>query len=215
MRETVGDAPRRLPQHSQIEAGRAAHARFIHPNIVGLWHARHTTPHTSSLIMSQKNQIIWHREDVVHLIELYKDNVCLWQVKHYSYKNRNARDAALRKILDCLKKQMPDVTSSDIKKKKLHTLRSQYRREMKLVKESSKSGAGAEEIYKPKLWCFDAFGFLYDGEEIRESISTLDLEEDEVRKQCISFIIICYHQIYLFLLHLHAWIFTAPTWDFI
>ena len=120
-----------LPQHSGFFVARASK----HPQPI-------------SLAMSHKLQIHWRREDIVHLIELYESNVCLWKVKHQLYKDRNARDASMKKILDNMKNQMPDVTSPDIRNK-LHTLRSQYRREMKLVKESMKFGAGIEEIYKP------------------------------------------------------------------
>ena len=31
--------------------------------------------------MSQKYQLHWRREDVIQLIELYKDNMCFWQVR--------------------------------------------------------------------------------------------------------------------------------------
>ena len=51
------------------------------------------------------------------LIGFYKENVCLWQVKHRLYKDRNARDAAMKMIYHSLKQQMPVVTSADIKNK--------------------------------------------------------------------------------------------------
>lgn len=129
--------------------------------------------------MAQKGPLHWRREDVIKLIDLYKANVCLWQVNHHNYRDRNARDGAMRRIQTSLKKQMTGVTGPDIKNK-LHTLRSQYRRELRAMKESTRSNDGGH-VYRPRLWCFDAFHFLNDAEEIRDPISVLDFEEEEVR----------------------------------
>ena len=57
--------------------------------------------------------------------------------------------------------------------KKLHTLKTQFNREMSAIKASQKSGAGTEDLYSPKLWCFDTLRFLADG-EARASTSNLD-----------------------------------------
>lgn len=51
-------------------------------------------------IMAEKAPLHWRRENIMELIDICKDNVCLWQVRHRLYKDRNARDAAMRKILD-------------------------------------------------------------------------------------------------------------------
>lgn len=102
--------------------------------------------------MSQKSQLRWRHEDVIHVTELYKDNVCLRQVHHHLDKNRNTSDVAVMQILACLKKQVLDKASSDIKNK-LHILLSQHQREVKLMN-STESNAGAEEINKSKFWCF-------------------------------------------------------------
>lgn len=47
---------------------------------------------------------------------------------------------------------------------KVHSLKGQFRKEMKDFKTSQKSGAGTDNLYVPKLWCFDALRFLTDGE---------------------------------------------------
>ncbi|KAK3880445.1 hypothetical protein Pcinc_015047 [Petrolisthes cinctipes] len=58
--------------------------------------------------------------------------------------------------------------------KKLHTLRSQFRREVKTVKASQRSGVGTDVVYIPKLWCYNSLSFLGDGDILRDSTSTLD-----------------------------------------
>ena len=47
--------------------------------------------------------------------------------------------------------------------KKLHLLRSQFRKEMKA---SQKSGARIDEVCIPKLWCLSALAFFGDGDSI-------------------------------------------------
>ena len=56
------------------------------------------------------------------------------------------------------------IIPPEIIMKKLHTLRGQYRREMKEMKTLQKSGAGTDDLYLPRLWCYDALAFLGDGD---------------------------------------------------
>ena len=46
--------------------------------------------------------------------------------------------------------------------KKLHILKSQYRREVKEMKTSQKSGVGTDDLYLPRLSCYDALVLLGD-----------------------------------------------------
>ena len=48
-------------------------------------------------------------------------------------------------------------------KKKLHGIRTQYLAELQKIKKSEASGAGHDDIYLPKLWCFKILQFLYQG----------------------------------------------------
>ncbi|XP_066945368.1 uncharacterized protein [Macrobrachium rosenbergii] len=57
--------------------------------------------------------------------------------------------------------------------KKLDTLRNQHRRELRLMCNSKKSGAGSDETYTPKLWCFDILSFLNDGDYVRPAVSNM------------------------------------------
>ena len=66
------------------------------------------------------------------------------------------------------------VITQDELVKKLHTLRGQFRKEMKDMKASHKSGADTKDLYVPKLWCFDALMFLADGDIPRDATSNLD-----------------------------------------
>lgn len=115
----------------------------------------------------------WTKALTLKLIELYRDRPCLYQIKSDLYKNRIEKTKAYADILHHIQIVNP-VCSLEILKKKLNTLRSQYRKELKLMNTSRKSGAGTHEVYVPKLWCFYELRFLDDGELQRESTSNLD-----------------------------------------
>ena len=59
-------------------------------------------------------------------------------------------------------------------RKKIHTLRNQFRAENKKMNALKKSGVGADDSLTPRLWCFELFSFLKDGDEKRPSVSSLD-----------------------------------------
>uniref|UniRef100_A0A0P4VTV1 MADF domain-containing protein n=1 Tax=Scylla olivacea TaxID=85551 RepID=A0A0P4VTV1_SCYOL len=115
----------------------------------------------------------WTRANTQHFIELLKEHPSVWNIKSKQYKMRNVRSASLETIKSDLSNfanctlRVEDIT------KKLHTLKTQFNREMSAIKASQKSGAGTDDIYTPKLWCFDELRFLADGEP-RPSMSNLD-----------------------------------------
>lgn len=115
----------------------------------------------------------WSRPTLLHLIELYRQHSCLWNVKLDTYKDRNKRAAALQIISEEIKKIGVSVTANETKKK-IDILRGQQRREMRKKRKSQKSGASTDDIYTPTLWCFDLLSFLNDGDDIRESATNLE-----------------------------------------
>ncbi|XP_064077252.1 uncharacterized protein LOC135194952 [Macrobrachium nipponense] len=121
----------------------------------------------------ETTNIQWSREEIIQLIDLYRQNPCPWNVKSDMYKDRAKRVAALTAIAVELRKTCAAITTGDIKRK-IETLRNQHRREMRLVENSRKSGAGIDDIYIPRLWCFNDLSFLNDGDTIRPSLSNID-----------------------------------------
>ena len=77
----------------------------------------------------------WSRPTLVHLIELYRQHSCLWNVKLDTYKDRNKRAAALQIISEEMKKVGVSVTANETKKK-IDILRGQQRREMRKKRKS-------------------------------------------------------------------------------
>ncbi|XP_055622402.1 uncharacterized protein LOC129765969 [Toxorhynchites rutilus septentrionalis] len=45
-------------------------------------------------------------------------------------------------------------------KRKINTLRSNYRKELKRIEDSKRSGTGADDVYSPSSWVFHALQFL-------------------------------------------------------
>lgn len=113
-------------------------------------------------------------------IELYKFEPCLWLVKSKDYHDRNKRAAAYMKLTEKLKEIEPNATKDDVLKK-INSLRSNVRKEKKKYKESLKSGASTEDIYKPTLWYYDLFDFLGDEDTPRKSLS--NVVDDQVEME--------------------------------
>ena len=134
------------------------------------------------------NPIEWSKKNTSVFIDLLKDRNCLWQVGCKDYKNKVLRDAAIKAITATMSRHIVGLNEEDIKKK-INTLRTQFRRELRLLAASKKS---ATEVHEPKLWCFQKLHFLNEAEEQLESKSNLD-DAVEVRNFCFNFRIMKYH----------------------
>ena len=54
-------------------------------------------------------------------------------------------------------------------------------KEFKQRRESTKSGVGADDVYKPKFWLYDSLKFIKDGGcDLRLSRSTLPASNDDI-----------------------------------
>lgn len=93
------------------------------------------------------------REFLEEFIAIYESETCLWQVRSKDYHDRIKKDAGYSRLIEKLKTIEPNA-SKDTVIKKINNLRSAYRKEIKKIKASMKSGAAGDSIYKPKLWYF-------------------------------------------------------------
>ncbi|PIO39251.1 hypothetical protein AB205_0057550 [Aquarana catesbeiana] len=105
-------------------------------------------------------------------IDRYRDMRNLWEVKNPLYRNKPARKASLEILLQFVKTQVSDADIEFVEKK-IGSLRSKYRKKLKKVQASMKSGAAAEDVYVPSLWYYNRMWFLEDQIKARESFSTL------------------------------------------
>ncbi|XP_076061237.1 uncharacterized protein LOC143037015 [Oratosquilla oratoria] len=125
----------------------------------------------------------WTKSITLYFIELLKQHPAIWNIKCKEHKMRNIKSASIETLkADLYSFTKCNVRNEDITRK-LHTLKTQFHREMTAIKASKKSGAGTEGIYTPKLWCFNNLLFLAEGEIVRASTSSLDVETTENLQQ--------------------------------
>ena len=114
-------------------------------------------------------------------IHLYRSLPATWKIKSDLYKNRILKQECYEQLTNKLKEIDPlaDINTTKKKKKKINTLRSNYRRELKKVMASQKSGAGTDDIYLPSVWYFDELEFLRDHEMQISGTLTMDEESND------------------------------------
>jgi hypothetical protein len=113
------------------------------------------------------------REFLSELIILYRSVPCLWRVKSKEYLDRNSKDKAWDSIVEKFREVDPETDKGSVVKK-INSLKTSWRRENKKIRESMRSGAGADDVYVPKLWYFDLLNYIEDEETPRDSLTNMD-----------------------------------------
>lgn len=117
------------------------------------------------------------QEFVLEFIEIYKLQECLWKVKSREYTDKYKRKRSYEVLEEKLKEVFCDADKKLVCKK-VDSLRGNFRRELKKIKASQRSGCSADDIYVPRLWYYKHLEFLCDQEMPRKNISTLDEVDD-------------------------------------
>lgn len=95
----------------------------------------------------------WPTEKLLRLIELFKNNRCLWDPQDRNYKKSNIKDKAWNKISDELRRNAIET------KKKMESLLASYRRERKKY-ELALGGSHPDKGYISKWFAFNAMSFM-------------------------------------------------------
>lgn len=99
----------------------------------------------------------WSERDTVRFVELYEEEEVLWNVRLKEYKIKDARNAAIERIIHNLNM---DITIQDVNTK-INNIRSTYNQEKLKIKKSTGTGSGANDVYVPSLaWYEIADRFL-------------------------------------------------------
>ncbi|XP_047492143.1 uncharacterized protein LOC125041327 [Penaeus chinensis] len=123
------------------------------------------------------------RAFVEDFIDLYRDHECLWKMKSRSYSDRNMKRQAYEKLAGKLREVDPSADREAVVKK-INNLRSAYRKELKKVVDSKRSGG--DSAYSPKLWYFHLLSFLLDQENPRVATSNLETYGDQETKESME-----------------------------
>jgi hypothetical protein len=91
--------------------------------------------------------------------EIYETLPELWNPADPSYMNKHKRNVALDKLLVVYKETKPEATRADVRKK-INSLPTNFRKELKKIETSKRSGTGTDEVYQPNSWVFHALQFL-------------------------------------------------------
>lgn len=116
-------------------------------------------------------------------IELYRDMPCLWKVKCKEYSDRNKKDMAYGVLIKKLREEDASANRETVTKK-INSMRSAFRKELKKVRASKRSGA--LDVYRPALWYYDLLLFLVHQQQTREPIYQVGLHEVSVSKSSWS-----------------------------
>ncbi|XP_075059405.1 uncharacterized protein LOC142144440 isoform X1 [Mixophyes fleayi] len=137
----------------------------------------------SQVIIAKKKmstEIFMNPDFLKEFIEMYRGFPCLWKVKCADYSNRQKKADAYDKLVSLCRTVCPTATI-DLVKHKIANLRTVFKKELKKVESSRKSGATGDDIYIPRLWYFDLLKFTIDQED--QSISnypdTHDMRQEE------------------------------------
>lgn len=117
----------------------------------------------------------------------------MWQNKNGSYKDKNKRTKSWETLVLKYKEHYESATVQSVLK--VNSLRAAYRRELQKIK-SEKSGAGADDIYRPSIWYFDHLSFFQDQAFFVDGINMFEAEDS-------SLIPILYFLLFLFFFFLY------------
>lgn len=109
----------------------------------------------------------WTNDKVCNLINLYRDRPILWDCRQRDYKDRNKKLDAMLEIAVSFGVNKEEV------QRKIKNLVCHFLREVKKERESNKSGAGRDDMYKSKWIFYDNLLFLKDRNEPRGMTDTI------------------------------------------
>lgn len=82
----------------------------------------------------------WNKKTKEELITLYKSFPCLWKISSEEYKIKNLKKDAYRKLVNfCKDRGFPEADRYFVVKK-LQSLRASFRKELRKVEDSQRSG---------------------------------------------------------------------------
>ncbi|XP_011296542.1 uncharacterized protein LOC101887553 [Musca domestica] len=102
----------------------------------------------------------WKRETTEQLINCVKQNPSLYNVSTPGYLDRKGKDRTWDKILAKMVRFDPHLNKEEIRRK-WRNLRVQFMQEERMLNNTKEDGTcGNDDVYIPKLWCYNQMSFL-------------------------------------------------------
>nr|CAI5860557.1 unnamed protein product [Callosobruchus analis] len=98
------------------------------------------------------------------ILGVYRSLPALWGVKSRDYSNRIKKNEQYEELLRKYKGKYPDAEKQQLAKK-INSLRTNFRKELKRISDSERSGIGAGDVVEFSLWYFEEMRFLIGLEE--------------------------------------------------
>ena len=159
------------------------------------------------MLLTSRSMATRSKDFLLEFIELFQQEECLWKVKSKNYYNRSKKDASYGTLIGEVQEVEPDATRDTVVKR-INNLRSTFRKEHKKFIKSQVSGAGAEEMYAPRLWYYSQLRFLCDQEAPHNSTSSSQEEEEDSEVNSLFFLL--YFTLLLCLIHI-VWVEYTPS----
>ena len=118
----------------------------------------------------------WSRDAILSFIDIYKSLECLWRVNTKEYNNRVLKDRAYEQLIE-FTSQIDSTANRETVTKKINSIRTAFRKELRKVELSKISGSDEGDVYVPKLWYFNELLFLIqngDDSDINTQVSYSD-----------------------------------------
>ncbi|CAG4913747.1 unnamed protein product [Colias eurytheme] len=111
------------------------------------------------------------RKFLIDCIRFYRELPSLWNMKSKEYHDRKKKSIAYDMLVNKFRERYPNATKEDVKRK-INSLRTCYRKELRKHLHSLKTG---DDVYEPTLYYYNEMRFLEEQESTSES-SSMDLE---------------------------------------
>ena len=136
----------------------------------------------------------WSEEHMRPFLQAFRRQDCLWNMQSAAYHDEGRRRRALRDMLIELQAapefqdpQLPPLEEAHLRAK-INSTRTTYRQQLAKIKKSERSGAGADDVYRPGLqWFKEADAFMRRVCEARSSSSNLDVSSFHTLIFCFFF----------------------------
>ncbi|EDV97768.1 GH17048 [Drosophila grimshawi] len=95
----------------------------------------------------------------IDFFKVYRQLPALWSVYDEVYKNQRMKKLAFNCLLECYKK-IDSKANVDSMRRKINSIRTCFRRELRKVEQSEQMAESTHEVYVPHLWYFNELSFL-------------------------------------------------------